>query len=264
MKYIKSIFHITLFSILLVSCDTNSKKIEIEHKTVSKEQPIDNIVNQIDNNIDSYNKIESLRFSKETEQYEAVKFLKNDSVVLVSEQFSTPTSNYARNFYYSKNKIILIREIGFILSMADEYTQYEHNIYYYSDGSSTGFKTNFNVEDGKEIYDDMGNQIFNRLPLDLTSIVIDKNRFNQAFNQEGPFEMKFGEFLIIEPQSYLILENEKSDYDVALYIIEGDSLLDDMYVNPSYYKGKTINVKHEIQTMNGVERLIYKGGELKK
>lgn len=263
MKHLQLYFQITILSFILLGCESNSKKIEIEHKTVSKEQPIDDIANQINNNIDLYNKIESLRFSKETEQYEAIKYLQNDTTLLVSEIFSTPNSNYTRNFYYDKNKLVLITEVGFVLSQTDEYTQYEHNIYYYSDGSSAGFKTNFNVEEGKEIYDDMGNQIFNKLPLDLTSIVIDKNRFNQAFNQEGPFEMKFGEFLIIEPQSYLILENELSDYDVALYIIEGDSLLDDMYVNPEKYKGKTVRVKHETQTMNGVERLIYKGGELK-
>ena len=74
--------------------------------------------------------------------------------------------------------------------------------------------------------------------------------------------MKFGQFLIINPDSYLILENDKSGYNVAFYILEGDELLDELYANPDAYKGKTIKVNHEFMKMSGIERMIYRGGEI--
>ena len=83
-----------------------------------------------------------------------------------------------------------------------------------------------------------------------------------AIEQNGDFELKFGEFLTIEPQTYLILENKKSNYNIALYILEGDFLLDELYTYPEKYKGKTIFANHENINMGGVMRMVYRGGIL--
>ena len=92
----------------------------------------------------------------------------------------------------------------------------------------------------------------------------DLDQPKDAVKQENDFEMKYGEFLIINPESYLVLENEKSEYGVALYIMDGDMLLDELFAKPNDYRGKTIFVHHEFLVMQGVERMIYKGGIVKE
>jgi hypothetical protein len=256
-NYILLLFPFTF----IVGCGYNAEKVEIEHKIASKEKTINELAQQIENNIETYSKTESLRFTKGTiEQYEAVEYKNENGTVLISEIFSTQNSSYTRNFYYDNSNLVLIKEIGFNINEKEEYIPYENYVYYYNDGSSAAFTTDFNVADGEEKFDDMGNQVYDLKPIDLLSIHIDKNRYKRAINQEEEFELKFGEFLIIEPQSYLILENEKSEYDCALYIDQGDSLINHMFDNQNLYKGKTIKVNHEFLTMNGVERVVYKGG----
>jgi hypothetical protein len=103
---------------------------------------------------------------------------------------------------------------------------------------------------------------FEKAEIDLGDY--DLKRPRRAIDQEAEFEMKFGEFLIINPDSYLILENDENGYGVALFIMEGDMLLDEMYEKPESYKGKTIEVFHEFMVMNGIERMIYRGGIVKE
>ena len=74
--------------------------------------------------------------------------------------------------------------------------------------------------------------------------------------------MKFGEFLIFDNQSYLVLENENSGFNVALFIIQGDPMIDELYSNPEKYKGKTIFTTHEFHNIAGLDRVVYTGGKI--
>ncbi|MEO9532821.1 MAG: hypothetical protein ABJG68_17505 [Crocinitomicaceae bacterium] len=98
--------------------------------------------------------------------------------------------------------------------------------------------------------------------VELTIDNYDFERPRRAVAQEGEFEMKYKEFLIINPESYLILKNDESKYGVALYILEGDDLLDELYAKPLIYQGKILKFDYEFLNMNGIERMIYRGGEV--
>jgi hypothetical protein len=107
---------------------------------------------------------------------------------------------------------------------------------------------------------DLETALWSEVELDILNYDFERPR--RAIEQEGEFEMKYTEFLIINPESYLILKNEESKYGVALYILEGDELLDELYAKPLIYKGKTLKFDYEFLNMNGIERMIYRGAEV--
>ena len=125
------------------------------------------------------------------------------------------------------------------------------NTYFLGDGSQINYTNSSGFDTEGDAY-----------KLSETPVKIELIKPFNAIQQQGDFEMKFGEFLVMGPQSYLILSNETSKYDVALYIQQGDFLLDELYTYPKKYKGKTVFANYEFINENGVTKMAYRGGML--
>lgn len=239
MKKIKTV--ILFLGLVLVSCNSEKK---LSEKDINE---------KVESTLDSnqvYDIAQSLTFSNDNEQYSVVEYSQNDSVKLFVETVTSQNKEFTRQLYLADGKVIFLKEIG-IEFFSEKNEEYEVKTYFLGEESQKSYK---------KILDENGFGKFEELP--DTKIIANTTKPKDAVDQQGDFEMKFGEFLIIEPQSYLILENKVSNYNVALFIIDGDYLLDELYTNPDKYKGKTIFANHENALMGGIERMIYRGGIL--
>ena len=234
-----------IVSSLLIITSCNDKK-----ETKSTVIKIDNAILTIVDSNQVYDISQSPNFSRENEQYSVVQYAQNDSIKLAVETYNTQNKEYTRQLYYQNNKLIYASEIGYNFTDTSE-TEYIHNTYFLGDGSQINYVNLSGTETETDNY-----------KLTEQQMTVELDKASNAIKQLGDFEMKFGEFLVAGPQSYLILSNVESKYDIALYIQKGDFLLDELYTNPEKYKGKTIFANHEFITENGVSKMAYRGGML--
>ncbi|MCB9225122.1 MAG: hypothetical protein R2780_01310 [Crocinitomicaceae bacterium] len=237
-----------LFIVLLLSCK-GKKGLDIT------EEEIDEYVASCLDTSKIYDILAGLRYSRNTETYQVTEYSKYDTAVLNNSQEITEYSTIMMNYFYKEGLPVYIEEFKYMYE-PDNVEVIERKIYLdgYDIIKAYERRAEFETEiDGKE---------FEEVTLDIADY--DLERPERAIHQEGEFELKFDDFLIINPESYLILENKESGYGVALFIIEGDMLLDELYSEPKNYQGKTIEVFHEFMMMNGIERMIYRGGIVKE
>jgi hypothetical protein len=201
-----------------------------------------------------YDISQSPRFSREDESYQVNQYELYDTIVLLTSEENTTTNFDQINIFYKDKLPVFIEH--FSAEFNENSSSYsERKIYLNGREVIKAYErtavSEFEIEEVE----------FAAFDVALSDYDLDKPE--KAVKQEGDFEMKYGEFLIINPESYLVLENEKSGYGVALYIMDGDMLLDELFAKPNDYRGKTIFVYHEFRVMEGVERMIYKGGIVK-
>lgn len=219
------------------------------------EEEIDEYVESVLDTAKIYDIAQGLRFSRDDESYQVTEYSQYDTVVLYNSMDETESSQTILNIYFKEELPIFIEE--YIYEYPEEYSKVtERRIYL------TGSDILQAYERSAEYETEIDEKEYEKV--DLNYADYDFDRPKRAVNQEGEFEMKYGEFLIINPESYLILENEDSKYGVALYIMEGDMLLDELFAKPNDYLGKSIFVHHEFRMMGGIERMIYRGGIVKE
>ncbi|WP_027420915.1 hypothetical protein [Crocinitomix catalasitica] len=232
-----------LFVLVIVSC-TRNKSIEIDVDGIKS------YVADITSPDREFAVGQSMKFSKENRSYRAIEYLLEDSIVLHYEELENGDDITRRSVYYKSGVPVFIDEN--IVSNVLEFGFVSRQIY-----------TN-----GHDILSATERAAVNEMDLEFAPIKeanvnindYDFDRAHRAVSQTGEFEMKFGEFLIIEPDNYLILENDKSNYNVALFFQEGDILIDSLQSNPDLYQGETIFVYHSFVMVSSIERMLYKGG----
>ncbi len=225
-----------------------------EEETELTESDIDKYVTDKTNPSEIYDIALSMRFSKENEAYSVVDYAQNDTTILISEAIELAEKFVIRNMYFKDGEIVYIEEFDKPYFETGNFV--ERKFYLNGDEVTSSYKRESNDEEEIEFLE------FEKIIYSIDDF--DFKRPGDAINQKGDYEMKYGEFLIIEPQRYLILENNESKYNVALFLMEGDMLIEQLYENPDDYRGKTIFIHHEFMDMNGVERMIYKGGIVKE
>lgn len=238
-----------IFSLVLfVSCNSEPAL------DISKEE-IDEYVEECLDTSLIYDIVVGPKYSREDESYQATQYSQYDTIVLyATEQYSQYSSNRLNVFYKDDLPVFVEEYISVFKENSTE--SIERKIY--MNGRDIIF-----AEERKALNDyDLEQVKFTEVELDLTDYDLSKPA-NSVY-QEDEFEMEFNEFLIINPESYLILKNPESGYSVALYILQGDDMLDELYAKPLEYKGKTVRFDYEMANMNGIERLIYKGVEIKE
>jgi hypothetical protein len=183
------------------------------------------------------------RFSREVEEdlqsYEAVLYKQNDTLILSTEHEITATSETTRNIYFMQGLPVLVEEVKYTdaeipvtdrkiyLNGADVIAAYERTGPTFEDAALKKYeKSDGSIDD------------------------LNIERAQMAVEQRGDYEMKFGEFLILPQSQYLILENKKSSYDVALLILQDDELINKMFQNPDSFQGKTLKFKFEFATFD--------------
>lgn len=233
-----------LFALLIVSCKSE------ESLEITTEE-IDTYVNEKLGPDQMYDVSQSLRFAKENETYEVVRYVQNDTVILYLETHVTEDQQIVRQTFFMHGLPVYVDEYISSNITEDPFTQRK----VYLDGAAVmeSFERSSAYEDELEY-------------LEYTVADVDTDEFDfekpdNAMAQQGDFEMKFEEFIIISPQTYLILENDESKYDVALFLSgESHPLLDQLFANPDDYKGRTIFVTHQFVLMNGIERMLFIDG----
>jgi len=201
-----------------------------------------------------YDVTQSLRFSRNDETYEVVQYLQNDSVVLYLETLISNEENITRQVFFKEGFPIYVSEY---ISKNTEITPFSQREVYL-DGASV-------IEARERLADnesDLEYIEYQKIALEID--VYDFSRLENAILQKGEFEMKFGEFIVINPQSYLILENTESDYEVALFITEEHPVLDELFDHPEENKGRSIFVNHQFVSMSGIERMLFIDGFFKE
>ena len=194
---------------------------------------------------------QSLRFAKDEQTYKAIEYLLGEEIVLHYEEFNTDDVLTSRSIYYKKGVPVFISE-GIVDNAAEKESFVEKEIYTNGDDILLAQKRSAEYDSELPYVE------FKESDADLDDS--DFERPKNAIRQTGDFEMKFGEFLLIEPEKYLILENKESQYDVALFFVDSDPLLDSLQTRPDFYQGETIFVKHQFRLVNDIERMIYMGG----
>jgi hypothetical protein len=197
-----------------------------------------------------------LRYSREDEAYQVNDYTLNDSIVLYNIEETTQYTATNINIFYKDDWPVYTEEFYWEFPQDGFYKVTERKIYLTGDDVLVAYERSADSDEEVE------GMAFTEIDVEFEEL--DFERPKNAVAQEGDFEMKFGEFLIINPESYLVLDNDDSGYGVALYIMEGDMLLDQLYASPEEFKGKTIQVYHEFMNMSGIIRMIYRGGIVKE
>ena len=244
----KTDFLVLSFFFLLCSCGSNNilpKALEVN------EESIDKYIEEKLDTSQTYEIVTGLRYSKGDETYASEQFSQNDTVILCTEEIVTEKGVLLRNFFYKDDQPVYIEEYETISSFSgDLYRQ--RKIYLNGAIILKAYEKSAGTED--ELI---------KLPfkeITMTMNQFDFQRPKDAALQEGDYEMKFGEFLVFDLQSFLVLDNEESGYSVALYILKGDELVDKLFADPDAYQGKTIHPFHDFMVIGGLDRVVYTGG----
>ena len=193
-----------------------------------------------------YDVSQSLRFSRDNETYEVVQYMQNDTVVLFLETHITQEEQIIRQFFYRGGILVFVDEsIG---SNVAEIPFTQRQTYFEGD------KIVKSQQRSTEYEMDLKNLEFEKTEVALSDF--DFQKPVNAMDQKGEFEMTFEEFIVVD-QTYLILENPESEFDVALFVNSAHPLLDKLFAVPADYVGKTIFVTHQFISMNGVERMLF-------
>ena len=199
-----------------------------------------------------YDVSQSLRFSRENETYEVVRYMQNDTVILYLETDVTKDKQVNRQIFFKDGLPVYVDE--YIASNTTENPFKQRKIYL------DGVRVIESFEKSTDIEYDLEGMDFEKSKVAISEF--DFARPDSALLQKGDFEMKFEEFIIIDPQTYLILENAESKYDVALFVSDAHDLLNQISANPANYKGKTLFVTHQFVLMNNIERMLFIDGKL--
>ncbi|MDX1348696.1 MAG: hypothetical protein R3279_00540 [Putridiphycobacter sp.] len=256
MRYI--FFSVTILIILSFGC-TNSDDLLLNEKT-EKDTVLVGIeaeVNRIIGAKDSLVMVPSLRYAKgETETYMAKMYGQNQLTRWIREEQISNQSILGRDYYYQGGNLILIKDSESIFNgETEEYT--ERLLYVQDNAIYKALEKHQYTEDNMFL-----DTLYQAVQISMAELDVEKPY--RALQQQGEFAMHFDQFLLIDPQSYLIVENIDKTMNAALFIIEGDSLLNRLYENPEAYKGQKLWIYHSFKEMNGIERTIYEGAVLVK
>ena len=234
-----------LFLAFLVSCkDKNA--LEISPKEIDEYVEIKSSESQ------EYAVSQSLRFSKEEDSYEVVQYIQNDTVILFLETIHKQDESCVRQTFFKNGMPVFIQEsIG---RNSTESPYVDRKIYW--DGTSVIEA----YEKSSDIEQDLAFMEYSKSSADIDEF--DFNKPKKAMAQQGEFKMQFSEFIFIDPQTYLILENEESLYDVALFIANDHPLIGQLLADPDAFKGRTIFITHQFIMMNNIERMLFIDGEM--
>lgn len=197
-----------------------------------------------------YDVSQSLRFSHESETYEVVKFMQEDTVVLFMETISTDDEQILRQVYYKHGKPVYVDEV--IANNTNEAPFTQRKVYLNGSSVIESFKRTGTMESELEFVD--------YEPAKVSADEYDFEKAERAMAQKDEFEMQFEEIMRVGDQRYLILENPESKFDVALFISEPTPFLVDLEENTANYKGKPLFVTHQFILMSGVERMLFMEG----
>lgn len=251
----KFILSLSLIVILCFSCD--SKKSETIANDIVKIDSIEfNLKQKVLSIIglnDSLDKISSLEYSLgENEKYAIVQLNENNQIQKLVEEDFTNDYNRQREIYFENNEIIFIKEM--YSELINQVESYSESLVFIKD--EVVYKAYVKKEYNElPLFSEMDN--FEIADFDINEIDFDK--IKRALLQRGEFEMRFDQFLSIEPQTYLIVENADKTINVALFIKEGDEVLNKLFENQKDLKGRKLSVNHYFEEMNGVTRMIYNG-----
>ncbi len=248
----KSTCAVVLF--LLIGCGGTTDSAENDTPTIEiSEADIDAYVAVKLDASQEYSVAQSLRFSKENETYEAVQYLQGDTLVLYLETEQLTGKSISRNTFYKDGVPVYIDEY-FSINTVDSEPFIQRKIYMDGANVMSAFERKSFTEGELEL------AAYNPVEVDLE--YYDFDRPKRAVNQLDEFALQFEEFLIIDPQTYLILGNEESGYEAALFVAEEHPLLTEMNTDPTAYKGKTMHVYHQFVLTNGIERMLFIDGEI--
>lgn len=231
-----------VIALLLVSCGSD-QNLEISSNE------IDQYVTEKTDPSQEYDVSQSLRFSRENETYEVVRYMQNDSVILYLETEVTADEQVVRQIFYKHELPIYVDE--YIASNVNEKPFTQRKIYLDGEHVISAFARSSDSESELEFleYEEA----------DVEDEELDFKRPRNAMKQEGEFELAFEEFITID-QTYLILENAESKYDVALFVNGPHAELDKIYADPAAHKGRPFFVTHQFVLMNGIERTLFIDG----
>lgn len=236
--------------LFLISCAGNGelKSLDIDEKS------IDQYVQEKLDTSQNYDILTGMRFSKgENYAYSAVRFSQNDTAILYTELIEETTGTTYRNLFF-KDKLPVYVEEDIVLSDGITTSYVQRKIYLNGAIILKAYERSATDKDS------LAEKKFDEITMTMGQF--DFERAEKSVTQQGEYEMKFGEFLILDLMSYLVLENEESGYSVALYLIEGDDLINTLYANPDAYQGQVIRCYHQFMYISGIQQMVYTGGEI--
>ncbi|MGB1104685.1 MAG: hypothetical protein ACPG21_13810 [Crocinitomicaceae bacterium] len=240
---------IGLLTVFLSACVGGGKTIDITPEEIDAYVAEKLDVNQL------YDVSQSPRFSKEKETYEVIEYLQDDSVVLFVITHVLENEQIDRQVFFKHGVPVYVDEL--VSSNIAELPFTQRRIYL--DGANA-----LKAEERSSAFEDELQYLeYQEVSVDLDNYDFEKPK--RAFSQEGEFALFFEEFINIPPQEYLILENEESGYDVALFIAEGDDhpFLLQLKEDPEKYKGRPVFVTQQFIIMTNIERMLFIDGYFK-
>lgn len=242
---------VSLLIVLLTACGGEVKKLEIT------EAEIDQYVEDLLDPTEIYDILIGPRYSKEVDgiitTYEITGYEQNDTLLLYTEVENLTDRQINRSIYYKEELPVYIEEYEVMYEGMDNPFK-ERKIYVNGAEVIQAYQRVSKAEEELELAS------FEKYDADIDSW--DLERPDKAINQQGEYEMMFSEFLILPQSQYLVLDNKESGYSVAYLILQDDEFINELFLNPDKYSGKTVFVKHQFMTLNKVSQMVYESGVL--
>lgn len=235
--------------ILFLSCSIGGSKRSLD----LDEAGIDRYVSEKLDSSQLYDILSGMRYSRGSDAYTVVRFSQNDTVVLFTEEVEQEEGITFRNTFFKEGLPVFVEE-NFSKPVEDHFTYTERKVYL---NGAIILKA---YERSSETIEDLEQTPFSEITITLNQFDFEKPE--RAVSQSGEFEMHFGEFMGFGGNTYLVLENKTSGYNVALLLYSGDPLLDQLYGDPLKYQGRVIQPIHEFMFIGGMEQMVYTGGTM--
>lgn len=242
-----------LAALFLVSCSGSVKE---KQSLVIDEKSIDAYVAEKMDTSQVYEILQGMRFSKgENYAYTAMRFSQQDSAILYTEEIEEESGITYRNIFFKEGLPVYVEEYKMIADI-NTATYRQRKVYLNGAIILKAYERSTHVEEELE------QAQYKEITLTMSEFDFEKPEM--AVTQQGDFEMKFGEFLVFDLISYLVLENEESGYNVAIYILKGDAFLDLLYADEAGNQGKTVIPTFEFMEIGGMQQMVYTGAQFGK
>jgi hypothetical protein len=207
---------------------------------------------------DSFEKLESPVYSKGDYTYFYSAYKKDGEPVIYQEYGDSGEYGFQEKTYFLEdNEIVLFTEKSKLLipeSQGDY--QYKESRYFYRNGIFLKAEEKSATSDSA-----LYKLPFVKLDENLADEkkVFDFSELESAITGTGKYALTFNKLHSLNTKQYLILSSNNLSIDAAYLIKNPDSLIHDITLQPSLYKGKKLNIVSEKE---GKTLMIYKSGSL--
>ncbi len=203
----------------------------------------------------NFEKQNSLIYSAGDYSFYVTKYSYNNNPVLYIENISSHESASTKNFYYLRNKSLVLAEQQ-LRGNSEDSTAFTFSRNYYR--NNTLF---YSIKKIGKTEQEAAKAVFKPYLPEVPNLRKDLDRIENALGQNGEFELFFAKVTEDPANRYIVLNSAKTgQYEAAIKVEKEDDFIKDLFARPETYKGQKLVLEWQLKDSTGA---IYVAGKQK-